>query len=69
MIIILKVILKKKKSETGFDWCNLLIWLAGFILYRVLMNIDMLLGNTLPDMVLTILLCMIVAAVRGRKKA
>jgi len=33
------------------------------------MNIDMLLGNTLPDMVLTILLCMIVAAVRGRKKA
>ena len=62
-------ILKKKKSETGFDWCNLLIWLAGFILYRVLMNIDMLLGNTLPDMVLTILLCMIVAAVRGRKKA
>ena len=62
-------ILKKKKSETGFDWCNLLIWLAGFILYRVLMNIDMLLGNTLPDMVLTILLCMIVATVRGRKKA
>lgn len=62
-------ILKKKKSETGFNWCNLLIWLAGFILYRVLMNIDMLLGNTLPDMVLTILLCMIVAAVRGRKKA
>lgn len=62
-------ILKKKKSETGFDWCNLLIWLVGFILYRVLMNIDMLLGNTLPDMVLTILLCMIVAAVRGRKKA
>lgn len=62
-------ILKKKKSETGFDWCNLLIWLAGFILYRVLMNIDMLLGNTLPDMVLTILLCVIVAAVRGRKKA
>ena len=62
-------ILKKKKSETGFDWCNLLIWLTGFILYRVLMNIDMLLGNTLPDMVLTILLCMIVAAVRGRKKA
>mgnify|MGYP002627849610 FL=1 len=62
-------ILKKKKTETGFDWCNLLIWLAGFILYRVLMNIDMLLGNTLPDMVLTILLCMIVAAVRGRKKA
>ena len=62
-------ILKKKKSETGFNWCNLLIWLAGFILYRVLMNIDMLLGNTLPDMVLTILLCVIVAAVRGRKKA
>ncbi len=57
-------ILKKKKSKTGFDWCNLLIWLAGFILYRVLMNIDMLFGNTLPDMVLTILLCVIVAAVR-----
>ena len=56
-------ILKKKKSETGFDWCNLLIWLAGFILYRVLMNIDMLLGNTLPDMVVTVILCVTVEKV------
>ena len=62
-------ILKKKKSETGFDWCNLLIWLAGFILYRVLMNIDMLLGNTLPDMAVTIVICVIIRKCMGSKKA
>ena len=62
-------ILKREKSNVGFDWCNLVIWLVGFIAYRILMNIDIPVGNTLPDMVLTIILCMIVSAVRGGKKA
>ena len=32
----------------------------GFVVYRILMNIDMPLGNTLPDMVITIVICLIV---------
>ena len=62
-------ILKREKSNVGFDWCNLVIWLLGFIAYRILMNIDIPVGNTLPDMLLTIILCMIVSAVRGGKNA
>ena len=39
---------------------NMIIWVIGFIAYRILMNIDMPVGNTLPDMVITIILCLIV---------
>ena len=62
-------ILKREKTTGAFDWCNLVIWLIGFILYRILMHVDLVCGNTLPDMVLTIVLCVIVNAVRGGKKA
>ena len=37
-----------------------IIWVIGFVVYRILMNIDMPLGNTLPDMVITIVICLIV---------
>ena len=57
-------ILKKAESLTiSFDVKNLLIWLVGFVLYRVLMRVDTPVGNTLPDMVITIVLCLIVNAV------
>lgn len=58
-------ILKKEYSAKAFCWKNLIIWVIGFVLYRILMNVDFVLGNTLPDMVLTILLCCLV---RQRKK-
>ena len=57
-------ILKKANAkDMAFQWRNLGVWLIGFVLYRVLMNIDMLLGNTLPDMVVTVILCVIVEKV------
>ena len=62
-------LLKKKKEERAFDWCNLVIWLVGFVLYRILMHVDFALGNTLPDMVLTVLICLAVNAVKGKKNA
>ena len=34
-------------------------WVIGFVVYRILMNVDMPVGNTLPDMVITIILCLI----------
>lgn len=60
-------LLKKKKEEQAFDWCNLVIWLVGFVLYRILMHVDFALGNTLPDMVLTVLICLAVNAVKGKR--
>lgn len=53
-------ILKKDNSKDAFSAVNLVVWLVGFILYRVLMRVDIPVGNTLPDMVLTILLCVAV---------
>ena len=45
----------KRKSDPA----NMLIWLAGFILYRLLMRVDIPVGNTLPDMALTIIICIV----------
>ena len=39
---------------------NMLVWVVGFITYRWLMGVDTILGNTLPDMVITIVLSLIV---------
>lgn len=38
---------------------NGVIWVIGFILYRILMNVDIPLGNTLPDMAITIVICIL----------
>ena len=60
-------ILHRDKREDSFDWRNLIIWAAGFILYRALMHIDLPVGNTLPDMVITSAICIIVGKI-GKKK-
>lgn len=61
-------ILKKEKSAGNFDWKNLVIWLIGFVIYRWLMTVDIPVGNTLPDMAVVIVLCLIADAVFGKKK-
>ena len=53
-------LLKLDKSNQAVHVPNMIIWVIGFIAYRILMNIDMPVGNTLPDMVVTIILCLIV---------
>lgn len=58
-------LLKRDGSDRAVCVENLLIWLAGFVLYRLLMRVDILVGNTLPDMAATILLCLIVKKKRA----
>lgn len=60
--------IKKDVSQTKFHIRNLIIWLVGFIIYRLLMRMDIILGNTLPDMIITIGICIIVNAVVPYKK-
>ena len=45
---------------------NMVIWVIGFIIYRVLMNIDTAVGNTLPDMVITMIICIITNVISRR---
>ena len=53
-------ILKKEPVRGAASVRSLAIWLAGFLLYRFLMGVDTPVGSTLPDMALTIILCLIV---------
>ena len=57
-------ILKQNKETSAFNIQNLIIWLVGFIIYRLLMKVDIFVGNTLPDMIITIVLCVAVNKIR-----
>ncbi len=54
-------ILHRDNHEKEVYWKNLVVWIVGFILYRYLMNVDLPVGNTLPDMLITMILCIIVS--------
>ncbi|MBP3633307.1 MAG: putative hydroxymethylpyrimidine transporter CytX [Oscillospiraceae bacterium] len=62
-------ILKRNTETSAFNICNLMIWFVGFVVYRLLMRVDIIVGSTLPDMVITILLCVVVSKIKrmGRK--
>ena len=62
--------LLKRADSLGeaVDITNAVIWVIGFVLYRILMRIDIPVGNTLPDMVITILICMVVRSIFKNKK-
>lgn len=53
-------VIKKDISEKTTDGLNFMIWLFGFILYRIFMYIDTPIGNTLPVMLITALACMMI---------
>ncbi len=61
-------ILKNDSSGRAFQVRNLVVWLIGFILYRLLMRVDIPVGNTLPDMVVTMLLCIAVHKLGGGRR-
>lgn len=52
-------ILRRNAEKQAFCLRNLAVWLAGFILYRLLMRTDIILGSTLPDMLITIGICLL----------
>ena len=57
-------ILKQNKETSAFSIQNLIIWLVGFVIYRLLMQVDIVVGNTLPDMIITIVLYVAVSKIR-----
>lgn len=60
-------ILKKNKEKDAYNLQNLLIWLWGFVIYRWLMTVDIVIGNTLPDMAITILLSILADKLRKKQ--
>ena len=61
-------ILKQNKETSAFSIQNLIIWLVGFVIYRLLMHVDIVVGNTLPDMLITIVICVAVSKIRSKIK-
>ena len=61
-------VLKKKPVKDAVNWMNMLIWLIGFVLYHYLMRVDTPVGNTLLDMLITIVLCVVVNMAAGKTK-
>lgn len=60
-VMIADFFFNKKRSVTKeWNWTNLIVWLIGLSLYRVLMHVDIVIGYTLPDIVITAVLCVIV---------
>ena len=61
-------LLRRDRFAVAADARNLVIWLMGFVAYRLLMGVDTPVGYTLPDMVLTILLCVIAEKLKPSAK-
>ena len=60
-------LLKRDRFGVDFDVRNLVIWVIGFIAYRLLMGVELVVGCTLADMVLTILLCLLAERLFSRR--
>ncbi|MDR3270897.1 MAG: putative hydroxymethylpyrimidine transporter CytX [Peptococcaceae bacterium] len=52
-------ILRQDRSGRNFDKLNFVLWLIGFVIYRLFLRLDTLIGNTLPVILLVIVLCLI----------
>ena len=61
-------LLKTDVSGKGVSVSRLVLWFLGFLAYRVLMGVDLPLGSTLPDMVITMLLTLGWALVFEKKR-
>ena len=60
-------LLKRDRFGVDFDPRNLVIWVLGFLAYRALMRVDLLVGCTLADMALTIALCVLAEKLLGER--
>ena len=60
-------IIKNNSEYKNVEITNIIIWVIGFILYRYLMTVDIIVGNTLPDMAVTVIICIIVSKFKKAK--
>lgn len=61
-------ILKISHDEKKFSVQNIIIWGIGFIIYRILMKVDTPIGSTIPSMLITIFISVIINKVFIKRK-
>lgn len=52
-------ILKKDNLKKSVDVTNFIVWFIGFLIYRVILNMDIIIGSTIPVMVITLIMCVV----------
>ncbi|XBX05317.1 putative hydroxymethylpyrimidine transporter CytX [Enterocloster clostridioformis] len=62
-------IIRQDHEAEAANLPNLVIWLAGFVIYRILMRVDTPVGSTLPDMAATVVLCVVCSRVTAAVRA
>lgn len=62
-------LLRQDHSGRDINTANMVIWLLGFLAYRGLMHVDTPVGSTLPDMAVTVALCLGCHALEERRRA
>lgn len=58
-------ILKKSHIKEALNVTNIILWAIGFVGYRIFMQVDTVIGSTLPVMIVISILCILVN--RGKK--
>lgn len=61
-------ILKKDNLKKTVDVTNFIIWTIGFVIYRMFLNINTVIGSTLPVMIITVTICIVANKVKGNTK-
>lgn len=61
-------ILKSDFSEKKLKVSRVIIWLIGFVIYRLLMQTDLITGCTIPDMFMTFALTAIMGLIENQRK-
>lgn len=62
-------ILHRDKAGCAVDVRGLVLWAVGFAAYRLLMQVDLPLGSTIPDIALTVVLCVAADKLFAKAKA
>lgn len=62
-------VMKTDSSKQIYSISNLISWMIGFIFYRILMHVDIPVGNTLPDMIFTMIVCMIIHKIAEKSRS
>jgi purine-cytosine permease-like protein len=57
-------ILKNKNAGARYNITNFILWVIGFIVYRIFLNADTVIGSTLPVMIVISVICIVVNRVK-----
>ncbi len=59
---------RRERTYVRFDIIHFIIWIVGFVIYRIFMKVDTVVGNTLPVMMITSIICVIAHRIFDRHK-